>query len=1050
MGWLALMVATVTIPFAWRLDRSTGILMERNGTVTLLLTPRRDEGRNRDVDIVPQQHQTPQLPGSHQTPTNSNASTVTITTKPQQEFTLFSNSDSSKQQQQPTIHAKQHQQQHAQISVKSFLEIPLRFIVASNNHSTTSSTVHCVGDNFSPQHSWKYRACQFQHLCWNRKTRDFLLFPSPLQLELEQALASWNHPGKKTHAHISTRMNDTAAAGGGVSLSGLTVMTVRKRKSPWFPTMMLPSSHTHQHHNNDPNNQQQQQLDGFYQLEHTIWIPFDLHVPSLSNPTALLFDLIFPLYNLLAMFGWERRGGPRRRLLLTNMNRDCTPGTPCQEQLLEYLPLLGSNVILHTLHDNDDEEQVNPDTSSSSSSSDDMICAPRGAAGIGFLTDHGWKRHGTKSSDYRETRNVGRGILFYKFRQDALAHMRIRKQSFPIVSSSNNLATWRIVLVLDSPLNPDGYANAFPRLAAQLLEESTQRDSKTTATNDKVQVLPTMLFNQSLYEQLQIVAQTCIYICVNNGDHAIATFLPRGASLILLYDDEVRTVPDSVGKRKKEDKKHHQPVMLDWDLWNNMAHLHVHWLPLTALNEQVEGRNALIRLVHSDLDRMKRKRQDSQTPTKDQPRHGTFNGLDVVHVPNRLPWSAVHCVGSNFQDDATMYRSCHYDKLCFDMDRKAFVVLSSPQNSSKYHVSNRNERVMIGHNARLANRDNVSWSPIEISTHGDEVKRKGYYELPANVVWVPFFGETPNILNPGHLLWDYLLPLFTLASMFGLLDAGDNNQNDAAKLLLTNMDHEDCIPERPGSCFSLISKFLPLMGAVDSFSHDRNVRFTVTSALQNIPKSNLVCGNGVAGIGMLTDHALQRHGQGSVDYEYVVNAGRGPSFYNFRNYLLRNIQITDYDPHLWSQFPLHVTVSVNSSQTPSRNRDFHRQIDRLRQELPTSEALVQSFVMSELPLNEQIRIATTSVVYMSAIGGATVTATFLPKGASLVLFLNDVDQFVDDDPAKGPVYMDWDFWNNASYLRVHWLPISTMDESADLEVLVKLVGNELGMKKLKA
>lgn len=1036
--WGLAVIATVTIPFVgWRLEPSTV------ATQTMQLDngieyPLKSKYMMRATSLSEQPRLT--------TKSIANESITGLNQSGQFHATITVEENQVKQ------HSTTSSNQPTKPVVKSFLGTPLRFVPSSSSSKMTTSTVHCVGDNFSPLHAWKYRSCQFQHLCWNNRPNqklEFVLIPSAHQLDMERALASWNN----SYAHISTQMNASATnAGRGVSLGGLSVLTARKRKFRWFPSMLQPP------HDAD--------INGFYQLENTVWIPFDVHFAGLSTSTAIMFDFIFPIYNLLAMFGWER-AARRGRVLLTNFNRDCTRDTPCHDELSKYIPLLGSNAILHTLYDDQNEGGDDPSfglsepTSSSSSSSSKfhgLICAPRGAAGMGYLTDHGWKRHGSKSSDYRESRNVGRGILFDKFRRDALSNMGIRTQrkaSFPISLTSLNKPIWRIVISIDVALNdfvPNENMKRIQGVAALL--EATLLRRKLNTTNeddDEVEILPTAVFNQSLYDQMQLIRRTCVYICVNTGDSAVAAFLPRGASLILFYDDNEKVVSDIMGKGKRKSQQRHQAVMLDWDLWNNMAHLYVHWLPLSTMKDKTgntAGSNVLNALVNSELVRLRRQRQYSielQSRGRQKPQ-GTFNSLDIVHVP-QVPWSSVHCVGDTFQNDAAAYRSCLYEMICFDMDRKSFVTFpfteelptSSRPNLTATYISTQQIPVLIGQNARLADRDIVSWSPTEL-LHEREMERKGYYELPSNIVWVPFFGETPNIVNPGHLLWDYFLPIFSLASMFDLLDTdGSGNGKGVNQLFLTNLEHDDCVPERPEMCFTLISKFLPLIGAENSFSHDRNVRLN----LLNAPKSNLVCGKGVAGIGMLTDHGLQRHGQGSVDYDYAVNAGRGPCLLEFRNFLLRNHQHAIEQPESPTRQPFRITVSTHSSQTPSRNRDFRKQIDQLELEIPPRIAVVQSFVMSELPLNEQIRIATKSSVYISVIGGATVTATFLPNGASLILFVNDIDQFVDDNQEKGPVYMDWDFWNNASYLRVHWMTISSMDNSVDLEVLVKVVRNDL-------
>jgi hypothetical protein len=73
-----------------------------------------------------------------------------------------------------------------------------------------------------------------------------------------------------------------------------------------------------------------------------------------------------------------------------------------------------------------------------------------------------------------------------------------------------------------------------------------------------------------------------------------------------------------------------------------------------------------------------------------------------------------------------------------------------------------------------------------------------------------------------------------------------------------------------------------------------------------------------------------------------------------------------------------------------------------------------------------------------------VTATFLPKGASLIIY------FVEDGGIhrgrrdfSTPARLDWDIFNNMGYIRVHWLPLQTMNTRSDLSALVQLIDHEL-------
>jgi hypothetical protein len=74
------------------------------------------------------------------------------------------------------------------------------------------------------------------------------------------------------------------------------------------------------------------------------------------------------------------------------------------------------------------------------------------------------------------------------------------------------------------------------------------------------------------------------------------------------------------------------------------------------------------------------------------------------------------------------------------------------------------------------------------------------------------------------------------------------------------------------------------------------------------------------------------------------------------------------------------------------------------------------------------------------------TATFLPRGSSLIVYYNHTGG-LDFDTLKSngsPARLDWDLLNNAAHLRVHWLPITeSMNEGSELELFVRLVQHEL-------
>jgi hypothetical protein len=220
-------------------------------------------------------------------------------------------------------------------------------------------------------------------------------------------------------------------------------------------------------------------------------------------------------------------------------------------------------------------------------------------------------------------------------------------------------------------------------------------------------------------------------------------------------------------------------------------------------------------------------------------------------------------------------------------------------------------------------------------------------------------------------------------------------------------------------------------------------------------------------MGMLTDHGYKKHGQLIDDYRTMHNVGKGSTFWGFRTFMLdqysksrTGMDWTTTQRHLFQpgrEFPLIITVSINSSNNPSRRHDFGKQIEAIVKSLAmadigSDQVIVRTIVLESLSLEKQLQMILESSLFISVIGGAASTATFLKRNSCLILFFDDVNDFVKGAPPPPPLalpagdmpnMMDWDWWNNASYLRVHWLPIKTMDEEIDLQILATLIRNEI-------
>ena len=90
-----------------------------------------------------------------------------------------------------------------------------------------------------------------------------------------------------------------------------------------------------------------------------------------------------------------------------------------------------------------------------------------------------------------------------------------------------------------------------------------------------------------------------------------------------------------------------------------------------------------------------------------------------------------------------------------------------------------------------------------------------------------------------------------------------------------------------------------------------------------------------------------------------------------------------------------------------------------------------------------MEIASQTSIFITGCGGGAVTATFLPKGASVILYYVEDGGVRNNKNTGTPARLDWDLFNNFGYLKVHWLPKGTMQSETDLKALAVLVQHEL-------
>jgi len=384
-----------------------------------------------------------------------------------------------------------------------------------------NSRVQCVSENFQGN-AWLYRSCRFDYLCFDVETKEFVLHPSLHHQQLEE------HSSREKKTFLSSEAAELM--GGGAHAYWL-----QQGRGKWKPTIRNATNVT-----------------SYYMLsDDTVWISY--FPLGDCNVGHQLWDNMLPIYTLLEIFGWT---SPDTKLFLTTMPR--RGGRQCDAFLDEFLPLmLGRGHSSLHVTTSLMIEQVAPHLNGSTSST--LVCAKHAASGMGWLTDHGLQQHDSQPKHALNPVNVGRGPNFRSFRNYVLRngnmlpqhqrHLRKPLQvTFSILSSHNE---------------------------GRRLDFGEQARAVRDAFGDRVRVERIAMWNYTLREQVEIVANISIFISTSGGGTAPAFFLPKGSSLIL-YD------------RDNE---------LDWDLWNNYADLRVHWV-----GEHVNNTDYLVDLVRDELE----------------------------------------------------------------------------------------------------------------------------------------------------------------------------------------------------------------------------------------------------------------------------------------------------------------------------------------------------------------------------------------------------------------------------------------------------------------
>lgn len=253
--------------------------------------------------------------------------------------------------------------------------------------------------------------------------------------------------------------------------------------------------------------------------------------------------------------------------------------------------------------------------------------------------------------------------------------------------------------------------------------------------------------------------------------------------------------------------------------------------------------------------------------------------------------------------------------------------------------------------------------------------------------------------------------------------------NDGERALWASCDFRE---DKRLLCDQMTKKFLPLLVGLHY-----PYRFTASNDwVTDVPNPDaLVCAeNALVGMGDLTDHgSFKSHGWERRDFDTFHNHGR--ALYDFRNFMLANMEIPIV-PNIQKK----VVVSKSSSNIPQRNINFRKQINFLREH----KVNVHPVVMKEMSTREQVLVVHDAKLYITLCGGGAVNAMWLPRGASAILYYAETSGVEHNKYTGEPAMLDWDLMNSLSYIRVHWLPLGSLD--SDMDTLALLLNAELTLE----
>lgn len=384
------------------------------------------------------------------------------------------------------------------------------------------------------------------------------------------------------------------------------------------------------------------------------------------------------------------------------------------------------------------------------------------------------------------------------------------------------------------------------------------------------------------------------------------------------------------------------------------------------------------------------------------------------------PIARIHCLGETFNETrpdtpAALYRSCHYDNMCYHVQEKRLVLFPSPHHwtllsklHANIHLSSVSKPVMASAVRRLITDPTAQvtpqYYPTNVNYNNIQNKSSDYYvRTDTKVVLVPIQPESCQ-----SILWDVYLPVYTLLEQFDL------QHKPYRLLLLGEAANAHCTRHQ-------LDAFAAMMG----FNASDIVSFhgTTTQNYNNTGRKDnnngmiveddgpqFVCYHrSVMGMGRLGDYEMIRPENYSKRHVPPAHIGRQSNFRGFRKHWLQRMGL----PHTTMITPGSEGGTKPFRVVYSTSAVASNDWKPLSTNVPGLEFVPWNPEKDRSSLREQIQwMNKTAILILSSDQDKTV-AFFLPEGATLILL--------------GDAPVDWDLWNNNALLRVHLVRDSTQE-----------------------